>query len=65
MHERKVNRGTRCELMRLADGTRAIILVGLGVIGIITYGVTSSAGVIGLAISLLVVSLLVELTIRR
>lgn len=45
--------------MRLGDGTKAIVLVGLGVIAIIN-GVHGTAGVIGLAVSLLVVSLLLE-----
>ena len=46
--------------MRLGDGTRAIILVGLGVTAIISYGVHTTAGVVDLAISLLVVSFLLE-----
>jgi hypothetical protein len=51
--------------MQLGDGARGIILVGIGVIVIVTKGVHSTAGLIAFAVSLLVVALLLELTFPR
>jgi hypothetical protein len=51
--------------MHLGDGARRIILVGIGVIVIVTKGVHSTAGLIAFAVSLLVVALLLELTFPR
>ena len=51
--------------MRLGDGARAIILVGLGIGAIVIQGTETTAEVLGIVVGLLIVALLLELTVER
>lgn len=48
--------------MRLGDGARAILLLGMGALAIVTQGVPTTS-VIGLAVALLLVALMLERTV--